>query len=180
MDRIPGTALSQWHDLGEALGGSFTARASGLLDPEFALLGPDGREFARLHPRGPSVAEFRSGDYSAVLESSGGLYQMLADGGEVLVTASTNGHPNGELVISCGGRTYGARVSLLRNLAAASYPGGGNAVRLFGGMAGRSYKAISSAEDDCALPIGLLLLWYVATNRRRAYRMGSPTGGVRM
>lgn len=180
MDRIPEISLSRWHDLGHTLGGSFTARASGLLDPEFALLGPDGREFGRLSPHGPSAAGFRSRDYPAVLESSGGLYRMLADGGEVLVTATTSGRPNGELEISCGGRAYGARVNLLRNLAVASYPDGGSAVRLSGGMTGRSYKAVSSTKDGCALPIGILLLWYVAANRRRAYRMGSPTGGGRM
>lgn len=180
MDRIPGTALSPWHDLQQALGGSFTARASGLLAPEFDLLGPDGQKFGQLHLRGLWAAVFRSGNYSAALECSEGLYRMVASSGEVVVAATTNGRPNGELEISCGGRTYGAWVNLLRNLAIASYPDGGRAVRLSGGLTGRSYEAVSSTEDGCTLPIGILLLWYVAANRRRAYRMGSPTGGGRM
>lgn len=180
MDRIPETALSRWYDLQKALGGSFTARARGLLAPEFVFLGPDGQEFGRLRLRGPRDAEFRSGDYSATLESSEGLYRMVASSGEAVVAATTNGRPNGELEISCSSRTYGARVNLLRNLATASYPDGGRAVRLSGGLTGRSYEAFSSTEDGCALPIGILLLWYVATNRRRAYRIGSPAGGGRM
>ena len=182
MHRIPGTALSLWYDLQQVLGGSFTARASGLLTPEFALFSPDGQEFGRLRLRGPWAAEFRSGDYSAVLESSDGLYRMVVSSGEavVVVAATTNGRPNGELETSCGGRTYGARVNLLRNLAIASYSDGGGAVRLSGGPTGRSYEAVFSTGDGCTLPIGILLLWYVAANRRRAYRIGSPAGGGRM
>lgn len=180
MDRIPGIALSRWYDLQKVLRGSFTAYARGLLIPEFHLLGPDGQEFGRLRLRGPQAAEFRSGDYSAALESSEGLYRMVASSGDTVVAATTGGHPNGDLKISCGGGTYGARINLLRNLAIASYPEGGRAVRLSGGLTGRSYEAVSSTEDGCTLPIGVLLLWYVAANRRHAYRMGSPTGGGRM
>lgn len=180
MHRIPGTTLSRWYDLQQVLGGSFTARASGLLAPEFALFGSDGQEFGRLRLLEPWAAEFRSGHYSAALKSSEGLYQMVASSGETVVVATTNGRPNGELETSCGGRTYGARVNLLRNLTIASYPDGGRVVCLSGGLTGRSYEAIFSTENGCTLPIGILLLWYVAANRRRAYRIGSPAGGGRM
>jgi hypothetical protein len=81
MHRIPGTALSRWYDLQQVLGGSFTARASGLLTPEFALFGSDGQEFGRLRLLGPWAAEFRSGNYSAALKLSEGLYRMVASSG---------------------------------------------------------------------------------------------------
>ena len=181
MDRAPGTAFFP-NDLQQTLGGSFTARSRGLLASEFALLGPGGRELGRLRLRGPSAAEFESGDHTAALETSRGGYRMVVshpDAGEIL-TAAPEERGTGGLRISCGTRTYGARVSLFRNLAAASYPDGGRAARLSGGLLGRSYTALFAAEDGCALPMAIFLLWYLAANRRRAYRMGSPTGGGTM
>ena len=166
MSRTP-RAVSLWDPLRQNLGGYFTARARGLLASEFVLLDPDGQEFGRL--RGVSGAEFRSGDYSASLEASGRRYRVAIEGQEVLV-ASPKRRSIDELEISCGGRTYEAQIRLFRNVAVASYPGGERVAHLSGGPMGRSYEILFAAEDGCALPIAIFLLWHVAANRRRAYR----------
>ncbi len=182
MYQTTGTAFPRSYNLQKALGGSFTARLHGLLLTRFILLGPDGWEFGRLHMHGPSLARFESGAYSATLETSGGRYRMLDScpgGGEVL-TANTRRHSTGELEIYCEGQTYGARARLLRNLAIALYPGGERAIRLSGSLTGRSYNASFVDDDGGALPVAIFLLWYLAANRRRAYRMGRMVGGEKM
>ena len=93
---------------------------------------------------------------------------MVADGEEVLA-AGPKGRTIDDLEISCGSQTNEARVSFFRNLAVASYPGGERAARLSGGLMGRSYEAVFTASDGCALPVAIFLLWHTATNRRRAY-----------
>jgi hypothetical protein len=175
MGRAP-TAAFSWDRLRRELRGSFTARVRGLLAPEFDLLNPNGQKFGRLQLRGLSAAEFRSGDYSAAFETSGKRYRMLADGEEVLV-ATPKGRSIDELEIFCDNQTYEARINLFRNLAIASYPSGESAVRLSGGLTGRSYEALFATEDVCTLPVAVFLLWHVVTNRRRAYRMRSPRRG---
>lgn len=182
MDQTPGTTFPRSCDLQKAPGGSFTARLHGLLLTRFILLGPDGGEFGKLRLHGASKARFESVDYSATLETSGGRYRMLdfyPGGGEVL-TANTSRRSTGELEIYCEGQTYGARVSLLRNLAIASYPGGERAIRLSGSLTGRSYDALFAADDGGMLPVAIFLLWYLAANRRRAYRVGRLAGGKKM
>lgn len=166
-------AVPPWDTLRQNLAGSFTARARGLLADEFVLLNPNEEEFGRLLLKGSSGAELRSGDFVAALEASGRRYRMIDDK-EVLV-AVPKARFIDDLEISCGGQTYEAHVSLLRNLAVASYPGGGRAARLSGGLMGRSYEALFAAEDGCALPVAIFLLWHVVTNRRRAYRRGGGT-----
>ncbi len=173
--------MSSWgYGLQQSLGGLFTARVHGLLTAQFTLLDTGGKEFGRLRLRGLSVAEFESGNYAAILEKSGGSYRMVADGEEVLA-AAPRGRSIDEFEISCCSRTYEARASFFRNLAIASYrKGGETTVRVSGGLISRSYEALFDAEDGCALPIAVFLLWHVAANRRRAYRMGSPAGGGAM
>src|SRR5215207_2091448 len=121
MGRAPRTAFS-WNLLQEELEGSFTAHALSLLSTKFAILGPEGREFGLLQLRGLSVAEFESGDYTAALKRSGRSYQMVA-GGEQVLAAVPKGRSIDELEISCGGQTYEAKASFIRNLAIASCPG---------------------------------------------------------
>ena len=105
---------------------------------------------------------------------------MVVNGQEVL-TAGPKGRSLDELEIYCDTRTYEAWVSFLRNRAIASYPGGNQATRLCGGLAGRNYEALFNTEDGCTLPVALFLLWHTAANRRRAYRIGVPRqGGVKM
>lgn len=179
MGRAPRAASFWGYDLRRDLGGSFTARARGLFAPEFALLGPSGEEFGRLCLGGILDAEFRSGDLVAAFEASGRRYRMVADGKEVLA-ASPKRRSADNLEISCGGRTYEAQISPFRNLAVASYPGGERAARLSGGLTGRSYEALFAAEDGCALPVAVFLLWRIVANRRRAYRTWNPAEGGAM
>ncbi len=104
------------------------------------------------------------------------MFDSYPGSGEVL-TANARRRSTGELEIYCGRQTYGARASLLRNLAFASYPGGKKAVRLSGSLTGRSYDALFADDDGGALPVAIFLLWYLAANRRRAYRMERPAAG---
>jgi hypothetical protein len=105
---------------------------------------------------------------------------MIADGEEVLV-ATPKRKSTGELEVSCGGQSYKAQPDLLRNRAVASYlQSGERAVRLSGGLLGRGYEALLATEDGYALPVAVFLLWYVAANRRRAYRKGSLARGAAM
>jgi hypothetical protein len=98
---------------------------------------------------------------------------MVADGEEVLV-ATSKGRSASELEISCGGQSYEAQADLLRDLAVASYlESGERAVRLSGGLLGRGYEALLATGDGGALLVAIFLLWYVAANRRRAYRKGA-------
>jgi hypothetical protein len=173
MDHAPRAASPIWgYDLGQNLGGSFTARAHGLLAAEFALLTPDEEEFGRLRLHGISGAELRSGDSIARFETSGRRYRMLADGKEVLV-AAPKGRSIDELKIFCGGQIYEARVSFLRNLALAYAPDGEGVARLSGSFTGRSYEIHFATKDGCAFPVAIFLVWHGAANRRRAYRRGA-------
>jgi hypothetical protein len=179
MNRAP-RAASPRYSLWQDPGGSFTARARGLLTPEFVLLNLIGEELGRLRLCGASGAEFRSGDLVTALEASGSGYRMVADGEELLV-ATPKGWFVTELEVSSGGQSYEARIDLLRNLAVASYrKGGETAVRLSGGLLGRRYKALLATGDRCAFPIAVFLLWHVAANRRHAYRKGRLAGRAAM
>ncbi len=174
MNSAPRTASLWWCDLQQSLEGSFTARAHGLLATKFALLDSEGKKFSQLQLRGLSSAEFESEGRAAVLTQTEGSYRMVSEGEEVL-TAAPKGKSIDELEISCGGRTYEARVSFFRNVAVASYTrGGGRVVYVSGGLVGRSYQVLFAPDDGHALPAAVFLLWHVAANRRRAYRMGSP------
>ncbi len=158
------------------LDGSFTARARGLLPLEFILLSSAGEEFGWLRLRGGPGAELRAGGYLVAFEASERRYRMVVNGEEVLA-AGPKRRSLDELEVSCSSRTYQAWASFFRNRAIASYPGNEPVVRLSGGLTGRSYEALFNAEDRCALPIALFLLWHTAANRRRAFRIGPLAGG---
>jgi len=159
------------YDRGRTLGGSFTARARGLLAAEFTLLNSNEEEFGRLRLRGVSDAEFVSGNSPTRFETSGRRYQMIADGKEVLITVP-KGRSIGDLEIFCEGQTYEAKISLFRTLAVAYAPGSERVARLSGGLMGRSYETLFATQDGCAFSVAIFLLWHVAANRRRAYRRG--------
>jgi hypothetical protein len=130
--------------------------------------------------RGASGAELHLGECVAKFERSERGYRMVADGEEVLV-ATLKGRSAGELEISCGGQSYEAQADLLRNLAVASYlESGERAVRLSGGPLGRVYEALLATGNGRALLVAVFLLWYVAANRRRAYRKGALARGAVM
>ena len=169
-------ATSSWELLRQNLGGSFTARARDLLAKEFTLLNPEGKEFGRLRLEGSSGAKLRSGNHTATFEVSERRYRMVADDSEVL-TAGPKELSIDKLEVHCDDQTYEAQVSFFRNFAVASHVGNARAVRVSGGLTGRNYEALFDAEDGCALPIAIFLLWHVATNRRRAFRAGSLARG---
>ena len=180
MNNAPKTASSWWYDLQHYLGGSFTARARGLLTTKFALLDSEGKKFGRLQLRGLSTAEFEVGNHAATLTRTEESYRMVAEGEEVLI-AAPKGQSIDELEISCGGRIYKAHVSFFRNFAVASYGrGGGRAMSVSGSLVGRSYQLLFAPDDGCALPASVFLLWHLTANRRRAYLMGSPLWGGAM
>jgi hypothetical protein len=176
LNYVPRTASSCWYDLQQSLGGSFTARARGLLTIKFALLDSVGKQFGQLQLRGLSIAEFESGSRKSTLTQTEGRYRMVTESEEVL-TAGPKGQSIDELDISCSNKTYEARVSFFRNFAVASYRrGDGRTVRVSGSVVGRSYQVLFTPDDGCALPAAVFLLWHLAANRRRAYRMGRPMG----
>jgi hypothetical protein len=128
--------------------------------------------------RGASGAELHLGECVAKFERSERGYRMVADGEEVLA-AIPKRRSVGELEISCGGQSYEAQADLLRNLAVASYlESGERAVRLSGGLLGRGYEALLATGDGRALLVAVFLLWYVAANRRQAYRKGPLARGA--
>jgi hypothetical protein len=100
---------------------------------------------------------------------------MVAEGEQVLAAVPKERSVD-KLEISCGGQTCEAKASFFRNLANASCPGTERAVRLSGSLTGRNYEALFATENGCALRVSVFLLWHLATNRRRVYRMGSSTG----
>jgi hypothetical protein len=177
MNHAP-RAASSWKLLRRNLGGFFTARARGLLATEFTLLDPEGKEFGRLRLVGSSGAELRSGNHIATFEASEERYRMVAGNNEVL-TAAPKGLSIDKLEVYCDNQTYEAQVSFFRNLAVASHVGDARKVRVSGDLTGRNYETLFAAEDRCALPVAVFLLWHVATNRRGAFRAGSlARGGV--
>jgi hypothetical protein len=148
MNRAPRTASLWRYDLQQSLKGSFTARTHGLLTTKFALLNSEGKNFGQLQLRGLSIAEFESGDRAAVLTHTEGRYRMVAEGEEIL-NATSKGQSVDKLEISCGGRTYEARVSFFRNVAVASYGrGGGRAAHVSGVLWAGATRSSSPPKMD--------------------------------
>jgi hypothetical protein len=172
MNRAPRAASFQAR-LWRNPGGSFTAR--GLLATEFSPLSPEGEETGRLRLPRASEAESRSGGYVATFEASGKRYRMVVNGEEALV-AGTKGRSLTSSRSPAADKPTRHEIGFFHTLALASYPSGERAVRLSGGLMGRSYKAFFAAEDSCALPVAIFLLWHLAANRRRAYRTGNLMG----
>lgn len=164
--RMPGL----WKDLQRDLTGFFTARSRGFLGNEFVFSKGGGRELGRLKVMDLQDAEFTAGDLEAVVKrTADSRYVMLTDGEEILKSRPSGSSASG-LEMECGGRTYTVTVSLLRNVAVARNRAGGEAVRLAGNITGRGYKIETDAEDVCALPVVVLLLYHTASLRRRVYR----------
>jgi hypothetical protein len=174
MSHVPEDhALAPWRRLGEALAGSFAARARGLLASDFAILDRDGDEVGRLHIHGPGGAELEAGDLEARIERvARSRYSMLSGGTEILA-AGPAGTPS-TLEIRCFGRRYEARLSLLRNTAEAA-TGDEVAARITGGLTNRKYEAVFEVDDEGSLPAAFFLLYRTVALRREAYRAG-PKG----
>lgn len=164
-----------WRELGEALAGSFAARARGLLASDFAIIDLGEREVARLSVDGREGARLEAGNLGVKIErSTPGRYSMLAGGTEVL-SAESAGSPE-TMRIRCGGRPYEARLSILRNTAEADGAAVSPAARIAGGLTNRRYEAVFDAEDGCSLPVAFFLLFHLVALRRGAYRAGAREG----
>ena len=150
---------------------AFRARARGLTGGEFSLLAPDDEEFGRLRMRPPFGACFEAGASETEITREGDMgsrYRMTTDGAVVLI-AGPEGHDGGFRIL-CGGRTYEAHYKLLRNTATAHLVDAGDAaVRLEGGLAGRSYGATFPENDGAALAVAVFLLYRNAALRRETF-----------
>lgn len=155
-----------WRALARSLGGSFTARARGILAPELSLLDPGGEPFGRLLPRGTEGADLEAGDATARIERTNDAGYRMVSGAAELLTSRSPGSATA-LGISTPDQTYTIRVALLRNLATAQTPDGDEAVRLSGGLANRRYRATFREE---ALPVAVFLLYHLVELRSRAFR----------
>lgn len=156
--------------LQNGLTGSFTARARGLLGNEFVLLGADGGERGRLKMPGLQDAELGAKDLEATIERMAAARYEILSGGDKILKAWPSGAHADRLEIWCGEQVYTATISLLRNRAVARDAANGETVRLAGNVTGRAYEIETDAEDPCALPVAVLLIYHTALNRRRAYR----------
>ncbi len=163
---------ASWEGLARALGGSFVARARGVVSPELVLLTPDGGPFGRLTADEVGDTWFQAGDLAARIEPSPGATYRMTTGDAETLTAEQAGSPT-ILNLRSGGRHYEARISLLRNRATARSEDGGEAVRLSGGLTNRRYRAAFDPQDPASLPIAIFLLHHTVTLRSRAYRAGS-------
>jgi len=164
-DAIP----APWRRLGETLEGHFTARAHGLLASDFALLDREGNEIGRLSIDGPEAAELRTADVKAHIERlARNRYRMPSGGLEILTSTEVPGSPR----ITCLGRPYNVKLSLLRNTAAAGPAGDETTARVAGGLTNRRYEITFDARDEGSLPVALFLLYRLVDLRRAAYRAG--------
>ncbi len=164
--------LTPWRRLGETLAGSFAARARGLLAPDFAILGREGKEIGRLEIHGAEGAELGAGYLQARIERSAlSGYTMLMDGAEIL-TAEPLGAWNAP-EIKCLDRLYEGRLSLLGNTARAGPAGKRATVSITGGLTNRNYEAVFDAGDEGSLPVAFFLLYLTVALRRRAYLTGT-------
>ena len=177
MSPAPRTAspLAFWDLLQRDLAGGFRARARGLLGSVFSLLGPDGEEFGRLRMRGPAGAEFGAGWAEDTPETEivrGGpfaaRYRMTTGGAPILLASPSD--PKSGLRVFCGGKTYETESNVLRNTAAARLlPERKDAVRVKGGLAGRSYEATFPDGDGASLTVAVFLLYRSVALRREAF-----------
>ena len=158
-----------WRGLGETLGGSFAARARGLLGSDFAVLDREGEEVGHLRIDGPWGAQLEAGSLEARIERVGrARYTMLSGGAQILTAGPAGASPE----IRCLDRLYEVRLSLLRNTAEAGQAGGELVARIKGGLTNRNYEAFFEVEEECALPTAFFLLYRTVALRREAYRAG--------
>ena len=179
MDGAPTTSplLATWEALARDLGGSFDARARGLLGSRFSLLDGGGRERGQLRMLGSYAAEVHVGGTVSEIERTGEFgarYRMRTDGAPLLIAGPEK--PEEGLRIFCGGKAYEAETSVLRNTSAArrltadpsKKENGPAGVSLSGGIAGRSYRGTFPEGDGSALAVAVFLLYRNVAIRRTA------------
>ena len=168
VDHLEDNAALSWGNLARTLGGSFTARARGLVSPGLALFTPANEPFGQLlgDAAGP---HFRAGDLEAeIRQGESNRYTMTIGDTEILASEPA-GSPT-ILSLSSGDRLYEARISLLSNRATARSSAGAETARLSGGLTNRRYRAIFDPEDPTSLPIAIFLLHQIIELRGKAYR----------
>jgi hypothetical protein len=158
-----------WRKLRETLAGHLTARAHGLLAPEFFLLTREGTHIGKLDIRGPAGADLTAGDVEARIERAGRSgYAMLSSGEEILTSTADPTSPE----ITSHNRPYVTSLSLLRNKAEAGPNERSTSIRIKGGLTNRTYEASFDPGDENALPVALFLLYHLISQRSKAYRAG--------
>ncbi|CAA9470852.1 MAG: hypothetical protein AVDCRST_MAG25-2025 [uncultured Rubrobacteraceae bacterium] len=182
MDRAARTSspTAAWDALALRLDGSFRARARGLLGSRFALLDSGGEEWGQLRMLGSYAAEIHAGETASEIERTGEFgarYRMRTGGAPFLIAGPER--PDEPLRIFCGGKTYEAETSVLRNTSiarrlTAHAPGSGpepagDGVSLSGGIAGRSYTATLPGGAGSALAVAVFLLYRNVAIRRAAF-----------
>ncbi|HKH10502.1 MAG TPA: hypothetical protein VKA73_05085 [Rubrobacter sp.] len=168
MDHSAQRAAS-WDELTRALGGSFAARARGVVSPELVLLTGTGYPFGRLAAGEADRTHLQAGELTAWIEPLTGGAHAMTTGDEETLIAETAG-PASALTLRSGGRTYEASISLFRNSATARASDGGEAARVSGGLTNRRYRAVFDPQDPASLPIAVFLLHRTFALRSMAYR----------
>lgn len=160
-----------WNTIQAQLDGYFEARAHGLLHPSYTLMDRSGHTFAELHAHGDRVT-LTAGDLEAgIARTSRNGYGMLSKGIE-LARVTPLADSVATLRIECAGRVYESHLRLIRNVVVVQAQDGGEIVRLSGGLAGRHYEAVFDSEAEGALPVALLVLYYMTALRQRIYLAG--------
>ena len=157
-----------WRHLGATLAGHLTARARGLLGSEFDLLDREGTRIGKFEIHGNDGADLRAGDVEARIERVGRSdYAMLYSGEEILTSTGDPSSPG----ITSRDHPYTTTLSLLRNKAEAG-PKERTTVRITGGLTNRNYQATFAPGDENSLSVALFLLYYLISQRSRAYVTG--------
>jgi len=164
--------LTTWEDLARGLGGSFAARARGVIAPELILLTQRGEPFGRLTAGEDGITHLQAGGLTAWIEALPGATYAMTTGDEKTLTTETAGSAT-DLILRCGDRAYEAHVSLLRNSAVARLSDERESARVSGGLTNRRYRAVFDPQDPVSLPVAVFLLHHTFALRRGAYRAGS-------
>ena len=163
---------TSWDELARALGGSFAARARGVVSPELILLTGAGDPFGRLAAGEAGKTHLQAGGLTAWIEPGPGPAYGMTTGDEETLAAETTGSAVA-LTLRSGDRGYEASISLLRNSATARASDGREAARVSGGLTNRRYRAVFDPQDPASLPVAVFLLHHTFALRRGAYRAGS-------
>ena len=172
MDPPVNNAASSWGNLARTLGGSFTARARGLVSPGLVLFTPQTEPFGELLADAAGGARLRAGDLEAEIREDESHRHVMTTGGTQTLTAEPVGSQT-LLNLQSGDQRYEARISLLRNRATARSSTGTETAHLSGGLTNRRYRATFDPRDPTSLPTAILLLHQTVKLRSKAYRTRS-------
>ncbi|QIN81415.1 hypothetical protein GBA63_01310 [Rubrobacter tropicus] len=169
MDLGRNDAASLWEALARSLGGSFTARARGMVSPELTLLSARGEPFGHIRADKIGGTQVRAGDLSATIAPASDRGYRMTTGDADTLAAEPAGSATA-LRLRSGNSAYEANISPLRNSAVARSHDGEETVRVSGGFTNRRYVATFNPQAPGALPIAIFLLHHTFKLRREAYR----------